>query len=198
MSKIFNTALIGLFLSMIFVPEVKATMQQGLMKLGFFNPDLTETPLSEKKEDLNTAVIKTANYTMNFVDQKGKKVSLGDLKGKVVFINFWATWCGPCIAEMPSIQKLHDKFKNNSDVVFVILETEGNKAKATKFMASRKLNLPVYYPDGEIPKEFFRGSLPTTVILGREGNIAHVTEGMADYSGQDVVDFMNKILAMHP
>lgn len=195
MKKFFNIAVIGLIVSMIFVPEVKATMQQGLMKLGLFNPNLENSTLATKAED---GTKEPANYTMNLLDQKGKKVSLEDLKGKVVFINFWATWCGPCIAEMPSIQKLHDKFKDNPDVVFVLLEAEGNKAKATKFMEKRKLNLPLYYPAGDFPTEFFRGSLPTTVILDKQGNIAHITEGMADYSGQDIVDFMNKVLAMNP
>lgn len=188
MKKASNIAFIGLILSMIFVPEVKATMQQGLMKLGFFNPDLNESSLSTNHPNSSTEAVKPANYKMNMLDQTGKKVSLEDLKGKVVFINFWATWCGPCIAEMPSIQKLYDQFKDNDEVVFVILEAEGNKVKAAKFMENKKLTLPVYYPSGNIPQEFFRGRLPTTVILDKQGNIAHTTEGMADYSGQDIVD----------
>ena len=198
MKKVSNIAFIGLILSMVFVPEVKATMQQGLMKLGFFNPDLKESSLSANLPNSNTEPAKAANYKMNMLDQTGKKVSLEDLKGKVVFINFWATWCGPCIAEMPSIQKLYDQFKDNDEVVFVILEAEGNKPKATKFMEKRKLSWPVYYPASDFPEEFFRGSLPTTVTLDKQGNIAHKTEGMADYSGQDIVDFLNQVIAMHP
>ena len=197
MKKVLNITFIGLILSMIFVPEVKATMQQGLMKLGFFNPDLKKSDLSVNLPN-PTEPTKTADYKMNLLDSKGKKVSLEDLKGKVVFINFWATWCGPCIAEMPSIQKLYDHFKDNPDVVFVILEAEGNKQKAIKFMQNKKLTLPVYYPDSSFPKEFFRGSLPTTVILDKVGNIAHITEGMADYSGQDIIDFLNQMIAMEP
>ena len=197
MKKVSNIAFIGLFLSMIFVPEVKATMQQGLMKIGLFNPNLDESSLAIKTES-DSVPKKAATYKMDLLDQKGKKVTLEELKGKVVFINFWATWCGPCIAEMPSIQKLYDQFKDNDEVAFVILEAEGNKEKAAKFMAKKKLNLPVYYPASGFPAEFFRGSLPTTVILDKEGNIAHITEGMADYSGQDVVDFLNKVVAMHP
>lgn len=197
MKKVSNIIFIVLLLSIIFVPEVKAAMQQGLMKLGFFSPDLKESTLSLNLPN-STKPKKNTDYKLNLVDQKGNKTSLEDLKGKVVFINFWATWCGPCIAEMPSIEKLRNKYKDNSQVAFVILEVEGNKAKATKFMESRKLNLPVYYPDGEIPTEFFEGRLPTTVILDKAGNIAHITEGMTDYSGQDVVDFMDKLIAMHP
>ena len=198
MKKFFNIAFMGLILSLIFVPEVKATVQQGLMKLGFFNPNLDDSLISTKSENPNPKNSKPANYTMNLVDQNGKKVSLEDLKGKVVFINFWATCCGPCIAEMPSIQKLYDRFKDNDEVAFVLLEAEGNKTKATNFMEKKKLNLPVYYPAGDFPTEFFRGSLPTTVILDKQGNIAHITEGMADYSGQDIVDFINKVIAMNP
>ena len=198
MKRLLNIGFIALILSVLFVPNVKATMQQGLMKLGFFNPKLNESALLANSQNPNSETTEPANHIMNLKDQKGNKVSLEDLKGKVVFINFWATWCGPCIAEMPSIQKLHDKFKDNKDVVFVILEAEGNKAKATKFMENRKLNLPLYYPAGDFPVEFFRGSLPTTVILDKQGNIAHITEGMADYSGQDIVDFLNKVVAMNP
>lgn len=196
MKRVLNIAFIGLILSLLFVPNVKAAMQEGLMKLGFFNPKLEESTLSTNSQKSNPETVEPANYTLNLIDQKGNKVSLKDLKGKVVFINFWATWCGPCIAEMPSIQKLHDKFKDNKDIVFVILEAEGNKTKATKFMENRKLNLPLYYPAGDFPAEFFRGSLPTTVILDKQGNIAHITEGMADYSGQDIVDFLNNVIAM--
>lgn len=198
MKLAFNVSFIGLMLSIIFVPDVKATMQQGLMKLGFFSPKLDETTILAPSDHLNADPNKPANYKMNLTDQSGKKVSLEDLKGKVVFINFWATWCGPCIAEMPSVQKLYDKFKDNKDFAFVILEAEGNKAKATKFMQNKKMTLPLYYPAGDFPAEFFRGSLPTTVILDKQGNIAHITEGMADYSGQDIVDFLNKVSAMHP
>lgn len=198
MKRLLNIGFIALILSILFVPNVKASMQQGLMKLGFFNPKLDESILESNNENSDLKTTEPANYTMNLIDQKGNKVSLEDLKGKVVFINFWATWCGPCIAEMPSIQKLHDKFKDNKDIVFVILEAEGNKTKATKFMESRELSLPLFYPAGDFPTEFFRGSLPTTVILDKQGNIAHITEGMADYSGQDIVDFLDKVIAMNP
>ncbi len=196
MKQVLNISMIGVLLSIIFVPDVKATMQQGLMKLGFFNPDLESKNLLVSDQNVEAATAKVADYKMNMKDQKGTPVTLEDLKGKVVFINFWATWCGPCIAEMPSIQKLYDKLKDRKDIVFVILEVEGNKAKATKFMENKKLSLPLYYPNGDFPTEFFRGSLPTTVILDKKGNIAHITEGMADYSGQDIVNFLDKVSTM--
>ncbi len=183
-----NLIFVSLALILLFSTDAKAFLQQGLMKVGLFQPDLEKvvTPPTNK------------NY-LNFqlINDQGEVISLADLKGKVVFLNFWATWCPPCIAEMPSIQVLHDKFKTDNDVMILTLEVEGKKEKVQKFMQRKKLNLPVYYPHSAIPSELFQGSLPTTVILDKEGNIAHTTFGMADYSGQDIVDFLNEIKAMH-
>jgi len=64
-------------------------------------------------------------------------------------------------------------------------------------MERKKLSLPVVYPNSSIPTEFFNGSLPTTIILDKKGNIAHTTTGMADYSGQDIVDFLNELKTMN-
>ena len=186
----YSTIIVGaLALVLLFVPEAKAMMQQGLMKIGLFQPKL------EKIDSLNNQpkTVAEANYKFDMVDADGKAVSMDDLKGKVVFMNFWATWCPPCIAEMPTIQVLYDKFKDDKDVVILTVEVEGKREKVAKFMARKKLSIPVVYPNSDIPKDFFNGSLPTTVILDKEGNIAHTTVGMADYSGKDVEDFINEL-----
>ena len=153
-----------------------------------------------KPRQTNVVAKKKDNSIENditFQDGNGKLIALNDLKGKVVFINFWATWCPPCIAEMPSIQKLYDKVKDDQEIVILTVEVEGKRDKAAKFMERKKLSLPVVYPNSSIPTEFFNGSLPTTVILDKKGNIAHTTMGMADYSGQDIVDFLNELKAMN-
>ncbi|MDM1072104.1 TlpA family protein disulfide reductase [Empedobacter brevis] len=187
----YSTIIVGaLALVLLFVPEAKAMMQQGLMKLGLFQPKLEkiESAIQPKSE---------ANYTFEMVYADGKSVNMEDLKGKVVFMNFWATWCPPCIAEMPSIQQLYDKVKDDEEIVILTVEVEGKRDKVAKFMERKKLSLPVVYPNSSIPTEFFNGSLPTTVILDKKGNIAHTTMGMADYSGQDIVDFLNELKAMN-
>ncbi|WP_409456517.1 TlpA family protein disulfide reductase, partial [Soonwooa sp.] len=94
MKKSFNITLIGLTLSIVFVPEVKAYAQQGLMKLGFFQPKL-ELPAEITGNANDPKLVKESNFKMSFVDVKGKSLSLEELKGKVVFMNIWATWCGP-------------------------------------------------------------------------------------------------------
>ena len=184
----YSTIIAGiLVLVLLFVPEAKAMMQQGLMKLGLFQPKL---------EKVVTASQGKANYAFEMLDTNGKTINLEDLKGKVVFMNFWATWCAPCIAEMPSIQKLYDKVKDDKEIVILTVEVEGKSDKVAKFMNRKNLTLPVVYPNSQIPTDFFNGSLPTTIILDKKGNIAHTTTGMADYSGQDILDFLDELKAM--
>lgn len=181
------TLIIGaLALTLLFVPEAKAFVQKGLIKTGIFNPSY------EKIEaDATTA----SPYSMNLVNAKGESINLQEMEGKVVFINFWATWCPPCIAEMPSIQVLYDKFKDDEEVLILTVEIERKTEKAEAFMQKRNLTLPVYYPNSAIPKELFTGTLPTTVILDKKGNLAHTTLGMADYSKNDIVEFLNELKA---
>lgn len=175
---------------LLFIPEAKAMMQQGLMKVGFFQPNLEN---SSNNTQLNT----DNSFSFSMVDANGKTLNLEELKGKVVFINFWATWCAPCIAEMPSIQKLYDKVKTDKDIVILTVEIDGKSEKALKFMQNKNLTLPVYFPQSAIPTEFLKGSIPTTIILDKKGNMAHKTIGMADYSGQDIIDFLNELKAMN-
>ncbi|MBQ0148837.1 MAG: TlpA family protein disulfide reductase [Flavobacteriaceae bacterium] len=183
-----NILFLSLGIVLLFSTDAKAFLQQSLMKVGFFKPNL---------ENVVTKNIDKDYLDVNLINNRGEVVTLADFKGKVVFINFWATWCPPCIAEMPSIQILHDKFKDDSDVVILTVEIESKKDKANQFMKRKKLTLPVYYPNSNLPIVLFDGTLPTTVILDKEGNIAHKTLGMADYSGNDIVGFLNEIKAMH-
>lgn len=183
-----NIFVLAIGITLLISTEAKAFLQQGLMKVGLFQPKI-------EKE----IVIKDNSNNLNFemIDLNGNVVSLSDLKGKVVFLNFWATWCPPCIAEMPSIQQLHDKFKNDDEVLILTLEVDGKQEKIQKFINRKKLTVPVYIPNSSIPTELFEGTLPTTIIFDKQGNIAHTTLGMADYSGQDIVDFLNEVKALH-
>ncbi|HLA52634.1 MAG TPA: TlpA disulfide reductase family protein, partial [Flavitalea sp.] len=100
-SAILNLLLVAFLILLLVNPGAKATLIEGLMKLGFYNPDVpsTETAMA----------LKPGSEGVSFRDGDGKVVSLNSLKGKVVFINFWATWCPPCRAEMPSINKVFKK-----------------------------------------------------------------------------------------
>ena len=131
---------------------------------------------------------------ITFQDGNGNVVALNDLKGKVVFINFWATWCPPCIAEMPSINELKAKFGENENIIFLMVDVDGKHQKSQAFMDKRKYNLSVYVPHSEIPKEYLTGAIPTTVILDKKGSIAARIEGGRDYSLPEIINGLKKLL----
>ncbi len=136
-----------------------------------------------------------AIVSASFKDEQGTAVNTQDLKGKVVFMNFWATWCPPCRKEMPSIQTLYNKFKDNEDIIFLIVEIENDSEGTKRFLADGNLTLPIFYPQGDIPKEWLGGAIPTTVILDKSGKIAAKQEGMYDFAAKSVEDFIQNLIS---
>lgn len=161
------------------------------------NSTTTENDRSETVIDqpLADELTETAAAHASFKDESGKVVHTKDLAGKVVFLNFWATWCPPCLKEMPSIQVLHDKFKNNDGVVFLIVEIENNIEGAKEFVAHQNLSLPIVFPNEEIPSAWLGGAIPTTVILDKEGNIAARHEGMYDFATPEMENYLKELLS---
>ncbi|WP_231460496.1 TlpA disulfide reductase family protein [Pedobacter sp. Leaf132] len=180
--NIVSTLLIAFLLLIIFVPDAKAFLMRGLMEVGLFSPKVekTETP----KMDLSG---------IKFSNAKGEITDLHSLEGKVIFLNFWATWCPPCRAELPSINKLYNQFKNDKDLVFLFVDADSNLPKSIKFMADRKHEMPVYKAESQIPEQIFSGSLPTTVIFDKKGRFAFKNEGIANYANKKFIEFINQL-----
>ena len=181
--KYISNGIFILILALIlFVPSAKALVIQGLMQIGLFNPDVQyEKTLAAPALDLK------------FKDQNGKTIALNELKGKVVFLNFWATWCPPCLAEMPSINKLYQQYKNNGDVVFILLDADSNFEKANGYMKAKKYDMPVYQMASNVPEQIFAGSLPTTVVFDTKGRLSFKHEGAANYHSKKFVAFIEKL-----
>lgn len=182
-SAITNIILVAALLVILFVPDAKAGLMSGLIKIGLFKPDTKQQLL---QHNIGTSV--------KFQDGSGNIVNLAELKGKVVFINFWATWCPPCRAEMPSVNELYKKYGKNAGVVFITVDADNNYTKAKKFLDRKKYNLPLYTVASEIPAELFAGKLPTTVVIDKQGKLVFRHEGMADYADQRFADFLNGLL----
>ena len=185
-----TTALMLIFvLAMLVSPQFKGIIIQGLMKIGLFQPSVPD-----KSEQESSAVLYSTEKgrEMLFEDSEGKITNLSDLKGKVVFINFWATWCPPCIAEMPSINKLKSKFKDNPNVVFIMLDMDSDLKKSLKFMERKTYDLDVYIPASQISGDYFQGALPTTLLFNKSGKLVFKHEGGADYSNTEFEKFLEK------
>lgn len=181
--NIFNVLFVAFLLVIVLVPDAKALLLKGLMQIGFYQPNV-----AAKEEVLSTNL-----EGIKFKNVKGELVDLGDLRGKVIFLNFWTTWCPPCRAEMPSLNKLYQTFKTDKSIVFIFADADGELAKASAFMRERKYELPVYRVESEIPEQIFKGTLPTTVIFDKEGRLSFHHEGMANYADQKIIDFLRKL-----
>lgn len=184
--NIINGLFIIMLLVFVFVPAAKSFMLQGLMQIGFLKPSITQ----ENK------VISTDLSNIKFKDANGNEINLAELNGKVVFINFWATWCPPCLAEMPSINKLHQQFGADNDVAFIMVDADSNFEKSLSYMNKRQYKMPVYTMASSISENLFKGSLPTTIVFDKKGRIAFQEEGAANYSSQKFVDFIKQLKAL--
>src|SRR5690606_13990855 len=155
-----------LVVAMLVSPDLKAWVSQGLMKVGLFKPDLES---SVPEEVAATPASASARPSMFVSDGAGNRIDVANQEGKVVFINCWATWCPPCIAELPSINKLYQQFKDNDSVVFVLVDVDGEYEKSRQFMKNKKLGLPVHTVAGTVPAGWLGNAIPTTLILDKKG-----------------------------
>ncbi|OQY02789.1 MAG: hypothetical protein B6I20_06435 [Bacteroidetes bacterium 4572_117] len=138
-------------------------------------------PSVKSKEDVVQLSEKDYNWEVESLD--GNKYLLSDYKGKVIFLNLWATWCPPCIAEMPSIQKLYNKYKDNDQIVFLIVSNE-EREKVSAFMKKRDFVFPVQTTKYQTPKPFYTESIPTTYLVSKSGKIVIKETGAANWAGE--------------
>lgn len=115
-----------------------------------------------------------------------------DTKGKVVFVNFWATWCPPCIAEMPSLQALYKDYKDK--VVFVFSTTDDFET-IKGFKEKRNFNFQVYRPTRNVPSELETSSIPRTFIINKQGEIVVDESGAVDWNSETVRLQLDQLLA---
>ncbi|SHG40709.1 Thiol-disulfide isomerase or thioredoxin [Salegentibacter echinorum] len=172
--------------------EVIGFAQRGLLATGLMNPNIEKVATKEatkEKTDVKDKI--KADLSMKFRDPEGNIKTLEDFKGKVIFINMWATWCPPCIAEMPSIDKLHEKM--GDEVAFVMLSLDRNFDKAIDFDKRKGYDLPIYTRAAQLPQMYQSAAIPTTYVIDAEGNLALTHKGMADYGDDEFVDFLKSL-----
>ena len=132
----------------------------------------------------------------SFTSENGQSKKLSDLKGKVVWINFFATWCGPCRQELPHLQKeVYDKHKNNENFVLLIFGREHDWATVNKFKADQKYTMP-FYPDMErkIFSLYAKQNIPRNFIIDKEGKVAVSSVGFTDKEFAEIVEKVESLI----
>ena len=116
-------------------------------------------------------------------DPAGKKVSLKDFRGKLLMLNFWATWCEPCRDEMPSMERLYQEFKGEGFVILAV-DVKDKRQDALEFIKELKLTYPVVLdPAGEVAVLYGAWGLPATYLIGAKGEGLARMWGPADWYG---------------
>ncbi|MBR3654949.1 MAG: TlpA family protein disulfide reductase [Elusimicrobia bacterium] len=119
------------------------------------------------------------SYDFTLQDLEGKPVSLSDYKGKVVFIDFWATWCPPCRASIPAVENLYEQYKDNEDFVVLGINLQEDKDTILKFMKKQKMNYPVLLSDKKVISNYKISSIPRFFIIDKNGEIYNKYVGFA-------------------
>ena len=145
-------------------------------------------------EEMEVTTIDFESNMLLFQDLEGNEFSLRNFENKVLFINYWATWCNPCLAEMPSMAELYNQYKENDNVVFLYLSKEDTDTIIDYIPKDDSLGqLPIYkvVTDDDL---FSTRGIPTTFIVNRNGEIVIKDVGSAVWNDQSVVDYLDNLL----
>ena len=148
-----------------------------------------------KENSVGPAVEGQAAPDFLFKDQSGKRLSLSDFRGKVVLLNFWATWCPPCRDEMPSMQSLQRQMDKNQFIILA-LSVDDSWDQVNRFINQSGFELPVYADfDKKISSLYGTYKFPETYILDKRGVVAFKVIGPTDWASPDMLAFLHKLTA---
>lgn len=135
-----------------------------------------------------------ADFTLP--DLQGKPVRLSDFRGKVVFLNFWATWCPPCRMEMPNMEGLYKQLAPRDFVMLAVAEDEGGAAAVGPFVRELGLSFPVLLdPEATLSPRYGATGYPETFIIDRNGRVVNHTIGPEDWDSKEMVAYFEQLLA---
>ena len=160
---------------------VASTLQSWLLKTGLMDADATAS------DALGTV---GEPFALEHLD--GTPLDSASLKGKPVFLHIWATWCPPCIAELPDIQRLVQSV-SPEEVTFLLVSVDKDVSKVRAFLAKRGYTLPVYRLTEEFPSGIQYNVIPTTYVIAPSGQIIYKHEGLAQYNHDDFKKFLLEI-----
>ncbi|WP_027126500.1 TlpA family protein disulfide reductase [Gelidibacter mesophilus] len=177
-----NNIIFLVIILIMIIPQTRQPIQILLQKgLAKFSPSVVD------KEDRVTLT----DYNWQLVDEHGLGYDFNQAKGKVIFINFWATWCPPCIAEMPSMEKLYQAYKN--EVVFLFVSGESQDV-ISKFKEKNDYQFTVHSSINAHPEILEATSIPRTFVIDQEGHIVIDKTGAADWNSQTVRTLLDDLL----
>ncbi len=129
--------------------------------------------------------------TWKLANVKGEIVDFNTFEGQVVLVSFWATWCPPCIAEIPSFEKL---YKDYSDKVAFVFVANDEPLKVARFVTKNEISLPIYFEGSRPPAQLVSKSIPATYVIDKTGKIVVAKTGVADWNGESTRALLDRLL----
>jgi thiol-disulfide isomerase/thioredoxin len=167
----------------LIIPSTRTPLVVFIKKATLMSPSVSE------KDNFGQLSANDLNWTL--VDAEGQTVQLKDLTDKPVFINFWASWCAPCIAEMPSIEKLVADYQ---DKVYFVIASYEDQAIINTFRKKQELNLPFYRYSFAEPALLQSKTIPATFIINTKGEIVVSEKGSSDWNSKSVRKLLDRLI----
>lgn len=181
LKKHWSSLLLLTLIVLLFVPQTAMPIKVFINKLFAFSPsEIAETKRARLQQ-----------YHWELLDSQGVPYNLSQSEGKVILINFWATWCPPCRAEMPSLQALFDTYGQEVDFYFVSQEDASTQLR---FLDKKGYHLPIYTQIAYPPEYIGASSLPTTYLIDKDGSIVMKEVGAAKWDSETVRNLINQLL----
>ena len=159
--------------------------EKGIIN-SFLKEELEDFELSKEKQNISD---------LKFKDNEGKEISFSDFQDKVLLVNFWATWCAPCIKEMPSLDRLKEKINKNFDVIAISVDRDGVKKVKDFFNENKIANLGKYFDiKNLLAKEMNLIGLPTSFFINKKGDLIGYFQGDMEWDNDTVIEFINYLI----
>ncbi len=162
------------------LPVIIGGVQSVILSTGLIKPKLEITDLTQDDFD----------YRGQFVDFDGNIIDLEDYQGKTLFINLWASWCGPCRAEMPHISELYKSVKSNPNVEFLMIGIDNDIEKSRKFLDGKNWSFPTAHASYGLNRSLQSEAIPTTLVINPEGKIIFYQQGMSNFNTPEFKEFL--------
>lgn len=162
------------------LPMIQGAIQSVFLYTGLITPKLARVDLTELDFD----------YQGRFLDFEGREIDLESYRGKTLFINLWASWCGPCRAEMPHISELYKSLQTEPNIEFLLVGLDNELEKSRKFIEGKSWSFPTAHASFGLNPSLQSESIPTTLVINPEGKIVFYQEGMSNFNTDDFREFL--------
>lgn len=187
---LYNFLFLVLFAGVLYATGYHIRVYSGLKNRLIRSGIITPKPLASISFE-RTEVNPESLLGLELIDENGRQVSLGEFEQEVVLINLWASWCPPCVAEMPALNTLYESRKEEVD--FVMVTWDKTMEAAQNFRDRKGYSFPVYKTTGTVPAPLHASSIPTTFILDKKEGTLYRYAGMIDFEDPEMASFLETL-----